>query len=148
MAGIVETIDFTEGSKVKAGQPLVKLRSELLEAKVSGTRANYQEAQIELERAGKDLQRFKALFNEKSVSESLYDENYYRVLAQEKRVAFLKATLDQQLLEIQKTRIYAPFSGLILKKLTEQGEWVATGGQIAVIADDQQIEMEIDVPRS
>ncbi|HEY7866107.1 MAG TPA: efflux RND transporter periplasmic adaptor subunit [Psychromonas sp.] len=147
VAGIVETIDFTEGSKVKAGQPLVKLRSELLEARVSGIRANYQEAQIELERAGKDLQRFKALFNEKSVSESLYDENYYRVLAQEKRVAFLKATLEQQLLEIQKTRIHAPFSGLILKKLTEQGEWVATGGQIAVIADDQQIEVEIDVPR-
>lgn len=111
VACIVETIDFTEGSKVKAGQPLVKIRSELLEAKVSGTRANYQEAQIELERTDKDLQRFKALFNEKSFSESLYDENYYRVLAQEKRVAFLKATLDQQLLEIQKPGFTHPSAG-------------------------------------
>jgi RND family efflux transporter MFP subunit len=147
VAGIVETIGFTEGSRVKAGQPLVKLRSELLEAKVAGTRASYQQALIELEHAGKDLQRIKVLFVEKSVSASLYDENYYRVLAQEKRVAFLKATLDQELLEIQKTWIHAPFSGLVQEKLTEQGEWVATGGQIAVIADDQQIEVEIGVPR-
>lgn len=147
VSGIVEKIHFSEGARVKAGQPLVQLGSDLLKTSIAGTRANYQQAQIELERAGKDLQRVKALFAEKSVSESLYDENHYRVLAQEKRVASLKATLDHQQLEIKKTRIHAPFSGLVQEKLTEQGEWVATGGQIAVIADDRQIEVEIDVPQ-
>ena len=145
VAGIVEKIDFREGARVKAGQPLVKLRSDLLEARINGTRANYEQAQIELERARKDLNRIKALFSEKSVSESLYDENHYRVLAQEKQVAALKATLDQQQLEINRTQIHAPFSGLVQEKLTEQGQWIATGGQIAVIADDQQIEVNIDV---
>lgn len=145
--GIVETIHFTAGARVEAGQPLVKLRSDLLEARLAGTRANYRQAQLELERADKDLQRIKALFADKSVSESLYDENYYRVLAQKKRVTSLKAILDYQQLQIQKTQINAPFSGLVQAKLTEQGEWVAAGGQIAVIADDQQIEVEVDVQR-
>ncbi len=147
VSGIVEKINFREGARVKVGQPLVQLRSDLREARVTGTRAEYQQAQIELERARKDLNRVKALFSDKLISESLYDENHYRVLAQEKRVAALKATLDLQLLEIKKTRIHAPFSGLVQEKLTEQGEWIADGGQIAVIADDQQIEVEIDVPR-
>ncbi len=147
VSGIVETIEFMEGSRVKAGQRLVKLSSDLLQARIAGTRANYQQAQIELQSAGKDLLRIKALFTDKSVSEAFYDENRYRVLAQEKRLAFFKATLDHQQLQIKKTSINAPFSGLVQEKLTEQGEWVASGGQIAVIADDRQIEMEIDVPR-
>ncbi|MDX2320458.1 MAG: efflux RND transporter periplasmic adaptor subunit [Moritella sp.] len=147
VGGIVDTIYFTAGERVEAGQPLVKLRSDLLEAKLAGTRANYRQALLQLERANKDLQRIKALFADKSVSESLYDENYYRVLAQKKRVIALKAILDYQQLQIQKTQIKAPFNGLVQEKLTEQGEWVAAGGQIAVIADDQQIEVEVDVQR-
>lgn len=147
IGGIVDTIHFTAGARVKAGQPLAKLRSDLLEARLAGTRANYRQAQLELERADKDLRRIKALFADKSVSESLYDENYYRVLAQKKRVIALKAILDYQQLQIQKTQINAPFNGLVQAKLTEQGEWVAAGGQIAVIADDQQLEVEVDVQR-
>ena len=145
--GIVDRIYFTAGARVKAGQPLVKLRSDLLEAKLAGIRANYRQAQLELERVDKDLQRIKALFADKSVSESIYDENYYRVMAQKKRVTSLKAILDYQQLQIQKTQINAPFSGLVQEQLTEQGEWVATGGQIAVIVDDQQLEVEVDVQR-
>lgn len=147
VAGIVETIHFSAGQGVKAGQVLVKLRSDLLEARLAGTRANYRQAQLELERANKDLKRIKALFADNSISESVYDENYYRVLAQKKRVVSLKAILDYQQLQIQKTQIVAPFSGLVQSKLTEKGEWVAIGGQIAVIVDDQQIEVEVDVSR-
>ncbi|WP_392339177.1 efflux RND transporter periplasmic adaptor subunit [Moritella marina] len=147
VGGIVDTIHFTAGARVNAGQPLVKLRSDLLEARLAGTRANHRQAQLELERADKDLRRIKALFADKSVSESLYDENYYRVLAQTKRVIALKAILDYQQLQIQKTQINAPFDGLVQAKLTEQGEWVAAGGKVAVIADDQQLEVEVDVQR-
>lgn len=147
VGGIVDTIHFTAGARVNAGQPLVKLRSDLLEARLAGTRANHRQAQLELERADKDLRRIKALFADKSVSESLYDENYYRVLAQKKRVIALKAILDYQQLQIQKTQINAPFDGLVQAKLTEQGEWVAAGGKVAVIADDQQLEVEVDVQR-
>jgi len=146
VAGIVKTIHFTAGSRVKVGQPLVTLRSDLLEARLAGVRANYRQSQLELERADKDLKRIKSLYADKSISESLYDENYYRVLAQKKRVVSLKAILDYQQLQIQKTQINAPFSGLIQAKLTEQGEWVDIGGQIAVVADDKNIEVEVDVP--
>lgn len=147
VAGIVKSIAITEGARVAAGQPLVQLRSDILEARLAGTRANHEQADIELARARKDLKRMQALFAEKSISESIHDENHYRVLAQEKQVAALKASLDLQQLEIDKTNILAPFSGLVQEKLTEQGEWVATGGVVAVIADDQQIEVDINAPQ-
>lgn len=145
--GIVEKINFREGARVKAGQPLVKLRSDLLQTRVAGTRASYEQVLAELERARKDLQRITALYKEKSVAEALYDENFYGVQALEKRAAALKADLDRQQLELRKTTIPAPFGGLVQSKLTEKGEWVAAGGQVAVIADDSVIEVHIDVPQ-
>ena len=147
VGGIVEQINFKEGARVKAGQPLVKLRSDLLQTGLAGTQANYEQVQIELEKARKDLKRIAALYKEKSVAETLYDENYYGVQALEKSVVTLKATFDRQKLELQKTSIPAPFSGLVQSKLTEKGEWVSTGGQIAVIADDSDLEVHIDVPQ-
>ncbi len=147
ISGIVEKIHFSEGARVKAGQPLLTMRSDLLRVSLDGTRASYEQALVELERARKDLQRIKALYEEKSVSESLYDDNYYSVLGLEKRTEALKAALDRQQLELKKSTIPAPFSGLVQSKLTEQGEWVPTGGQVAVIADDQTLEVHVEVPQ-
>lgn len=147
VSGIVEKVHFSEGARVTAGQPLVTLRSDLLQTTLAGTRASYEQVLIELERARKDLQRIKSLFEEQSVAETLYDENHYGVLALEKSAAALKASLDHQQLELQKTSIPAPFSGLVQSKLTEAGEWVASGGQVALVADDRSIEVHVDVPQ-
>ncbi len=147
VGGIVDQVNFKEGARVRAGQPLVKLRSDLLQTTLAGTRASYEQVLVELELARKDLQRITALYQEKSVAEALYDESYYGVQALEKRAVALKANLDHQQLELQKTTIPAPFNGLVQGKLTEKGEWVAAGGKVAVIADDSVIEVHIDVPQ-
>lgn len=147
ISGIVEQIHFSEGERVRAGEPLLQLNTDLLQTTISGTRASHQQVLIELERARKDLQRISALFREESIAEVVYDENHYRVLGLEKQAEALKATLDRQLQEQQKTTIHAPFGGLVLAKNTERGEWVSAGGQIATIADDSEIEIVADVPQ-
>lgn len=147
ISGIVEQVNFAEGERVKVGQPLLQLNSDLLQTTISGTRASHQQVLIELERALKDLQRIETLFREESIAEVVYDENHYRVLGLEKQAEALKATLDRQLQEQQKTTIRAPFGGLVLEKNTERGEWVSAGGQVAIIADDSEIEIVADVPQ-
>ena len=147
LSGLVEEIHFAEGSRVKIGQPLVQLRSDLLQKTIESSKASYEQIQVEQEHARKELARIEALFGEKSVSESIYDNSYYKVLGLEKKASTLKATLEKQLLELKKTTITAPFSGLVQKKETEQGEWVSTGKQIATIADDREFEIHVDVPQ-
>ncbi|MDT8418878.1 MAG: efflux RND transporter periplasmic adaptor subunit [Desulfuromonadales bacterium] len=148
IAGIVERTMFEEGQRVKEGAPLLQLNTELLETSLTGTRAAYQQLLIELEKARKDLQRINVLFQEDSVAEVVYDENHYRVLGLEKQAESLKATLDRLLLERRKTTILAPFGGLVLDKAVERGEWVAAGGQVALLADDSEIEISVDIPYS
>jgi len=145
IGGIVEHIDIKEGARVNKGQTLVKLNNDLRQTTLAGTRANYEQTLIELEKSRKDLKRIAALYEKKSVAETLYDDNFYRVLSMEKKSLSLKATLSRQQLELKKTTIKAPFDGLIQSKLTEQGEWVSGGGQVAVIADDRDLEAHIEV---
>ncbi len=147
LGGIVEKIDFEDGQRVKSGQPLVKLRSDLLEARIEGTRASYEQVLVELEQARKDLKRIDALFRQDAIAEVVFDQNHYGVLGLEKRAAALKANLDRQLLERKKSSILSPFSGLVLSKNTELGEWVADGGQVALIADDSEVDVVVDVPQ-
>ena len=147
-AGIVDRVYFTEGGRVAVDSPLLQLNTDLMQASIAATRAAHDQTLIELERARRDLRRIEVLFREESVAEVVYDENHYRVLGLEKQAEGIKATLDGQLLEQAKATVHAPFNGLIVEKNVEAGEWVPAGGQVALIADDSEVEVVVNVPEN
>lgn len=146
VAGVVEEAAYEEGRMVRAGQVLVRLSTELLDTAIEGTRASFEQAEAELEKAEKDLRRMEPLYKEGSISESAYEEHIYRVKSQKKRLDSLRATLEGQELEKDRKTIEAPFGGVVLKKSVEKGEWVPSGGTVAVIADNSEVDVVVDVP--
>lgn len=50
--------------------------------------------------------------------------------------------------QLAKHTIRAPFSGWVVERFTEKGQWVARGGLIARIADLETLEIEAQVPES
>ena len=144
--GIVEQVFFEEGYRVKSGDPLVMLGSDILDTVISATRADYELVLVELEQAEKELQRREPLYREGSVSESSYDEYFFRSKILKNRAMSLKASLDRLLLEKKKKKILAPFDGIVVSKNADKGEWVDDGGMVAVIADDSIVEIVVNVP--
>ena len=112
--GKVAEVKFEEGDRVKAGEPLVVLDSEILEANMASTEAAYGQVRVELEKAQKDLSRIEPLYKDGSVSESVYDESNFKVKGLEQQVQSLEAQLDALRLELQKKTVTAPFSGVIV----------------------------------
>jgi RND family efflux transporter MFP subunit len=144
--GRVRRSSLEEGQRVKKGRVLVRLSTDLINTSIKANRAAYEQARAELERARKDLKRIKPLYEKESISEVVYDEHYFGVLAQEQRVAALKADLERLELEKTKKTIRAPFDGIVVEKSVEQGEWVSEGGKVAVLADDGEVDAIVDVP--
>jgi RND family efflux transporter MFP subunit len=144
--GKVLEVKFEEGRRVKAGQPLVVLDSEQLEATVASTEATYGGVLVELEQAKKDLARVESLYRAQSVSESVYDEHFFRVRGLEQRAMSLEAELERLYIELQKKTVNAPFGGVVLEKLAEKGEWVSPGGAVATLASDAEVDVIVDVP--
>jgi len=144
--GVVEAVFIEEGGRVKSGDPLVSLGSDILDTVISATRADYELVLVEREQAEKELQKREPLYREGSVSESAYDEYFFKNKMLETRSLSLKASLDRLLLEKKKKKIHAPFDGIVVQKNAEKGEWVDDGGMVAVIADDRMVDIVVNVP--
>ena len=144
--GLVDTIDFEEGQHVEKGHVLASLKTDLLDLGIAQKQALYEEAGVDLDQARSDLDRMKKLYQEKSVAYTVYDDTRFKVSRLEKRVAGLKAALARDRLMKRKMAIRAPFSGVVVDKSTEAGEWVGPGSPVATLAADREVDAVIEVP--
>jgi RND family efflux transporter MFP subunit len=144
--GLVTKINFEEGGAVDKGDQLVLLDSVLLESEITGAKATFEQNLVDLENARRDFNRINTLFKDGSISETDHDSYRSKQMRLEKHSAVLKAKHDKLLATKNKKRILAPFSGTVIQKSVEIGEWVAKGGKVAVIADDSKIDVVVDVP--
>ena len=138
IGGRVVEIRQREGARVKAGEPLVRLAEESLQAKREQAREGIPVAQARLEdaclrrdRARRELDRTKRLAERNVISEDRLDALQYgfdsaRVAceAAKAELAQARANLRAAESELAKTTITAPFDGVVAEVNVEVGEWV------------------------
>lgn len=144
--GTVEIIQFEEGQRMKKGEILVKLNTDLLEKNLQASVASYEQILSDLEKARKDLRRTANLYKKKIVAERDYDDQRFQVKSLEKKSAALKAEVERLEIELKKTVIKAPFNGVIIKRHVARGEWLSPGDPVATIARDDAVDMIVEVP--
>jgi len=146
LEGLVTRVNFDEGDRIEKGDELVQLDTQILEAEIAAAKAAYEQNLVDLENAERDFERMEGLHRDGSVSETDYDSYRAKKLRLEKHSAMLEAEHNRLLIAKNKKSIRAPFDGIAVLQPVEVGEWVAKGGRVAVIADDSEIEVEVEVP--
>jgi RND family efflux transporter MFP subunit len=146
--GIVDKVYINDGQIIKAGDRLIRLDDDILETEITGTRALYEQNQIDVLQAEKDYRRIAALHEQDAIATSEYEAYATRLSRLQKQSIVLNARLDKQLLEKRKKTVLAPFDGLVVESLVEAGEWVAAGGTVATVADNHVLEVQVDIPAS
>jgi HlyD family secretion protein len=111
--GRIKKIFFREGDYVKKGALLIELDDVQVRASLKLARAQLDQAEQELSRAEK-------LFEKELISKESYEKI---VLSYETT----KARYEQALDAFEKTKIYAPISGKIMKLNVEEGETAVMG---------------------
>ena len=144
--GIVQQVYVDDGQSVKTGDRLARLDDDLLATEIAGLKAVLEQNQIELGQAERDYERIANLHQQESISTSEYEAYGTKANRLQKQSAVLKARLDHRLLEQKKKTVRAPFDGIIIEKLVEAGEWVKTGGIVATLADNRNLEVRVEVP--
>jgi membrane fusion protein (multidrug efflux system) len=132
ISGKISSIHFDEGSRVSAGQLLLKIDdSELL--------AERQRALYRVELAERDEARQKQLLEDGVIAREAYD-----VALGELNV--LRAEL--QLIEAQliKTEIRAPFDGVIGLRSASPGSYLSSQTRIASLKDLDPVKLDFTVP--
>lgn len=167
VAGRLEALYVSEGSRVQRGQVLGVLRNEDQKAAVESAKAALAaaeaanvEAKATARESGLELARVRELLSRGLVSQSEFDQVEARDAVARARVQSSAATIDNARagllaanIEYEKTFIRAPFSGAVLRKEAEVGEIVSpipssgglTRGAIVTMANFTTLEVEVDV---
>ncbi|HYE01327.1 MAG TPA: efflux RND transporter periplasmic adaptor subunit [Alphaproteobacteria bacterium] len=130
--GQVAKILFADGSAVKAGTPLVELDRALLQAELDGVRAALGLAQAEAERARELLARGAGTARAR-------DEAEATLRSAQARLRLAQAELD-------KTRLDAPFDGVLGLRAISPGDYVAAGQALVNLEQLTPIKVEFRVP--
>jgi HlyD family secretion protein len=148
LSGIVERVLVEAGDEVEAGQPLVEIERELLEAQVAEARARLAGSRAELKRAESELRRALALRRKEMIPESDEDDARARHDAALAAVARDQAVLDSLLIQLSYATVVAPMKGRILDVDVKRGSAVASvasvtgGSRLLTIADDRELHIE------
>jgi RND family efflux transporter MFP subunit len=144
--GKVEEYHFDEGWRIKEGELLVVLNSDIARKTLQAARAGLEQALSDLEKAEKDLSRTESLYADRLVSRQRFDDDSYRVKNLQKKAAAIRADVERLEIELEKKRIKAPFGGVVLKRYIDRGEWVNRGSPVATIARDDHVDVHTAVP--
>lgn len=145
-SGIVKTIKFEVGEKIKSGKTLVQIDADLLNAQIKAARANLNSAKASQKNAIKDYERYRKLISSKSITQKEYDDAVLKLDSANSNVKALEAKLAELSIQSDKKRVKAPFSGTIVEKNVDLGEWVNAGSPIATLVDTSVAKVVFNVP--
>ncbi len=131
IAGRIARIGFDEGQRVKQGSLLVQLEDSVYQAEVQEKAANRALAELAFERADQLVQKRAASIEER-------DRTLALLQASEGSLALARARLD-------KTRITAPFAGLVGLRVVSAGDYVAAGDPIVSLSEIDALKVDFRV---
>ncbi len=130
--GVVNRITVDEGDMVREGQLLATLS-------VRDKQVKLQQTNVRVQNAKQELDRKQASFNAKIISESEFEKAKYEL-----QVAIEDRNAAQ--VELDRSVINAPFSGVITQRFIEKGQNINTQSQLFTIVDADPLEAKVYLP--
>ena len=125
--GLVQSIFFAEGDRVRRGDTLVRLNTDFVDKEIELVRIRIEHLAVKMQRVEKDLERIGALYKELAASEKAYDDLRFARRELRAQQEALAKELDIAKLRKAKSVLTAPFDGVVLEKLSEVGDWLSPG---------------------
>lgn len=159
-AGIVAQLNSDVGARVRAGDVLAELDDrqltselEAARSKTLGTEAGLNSWRSEAKVLDADFDRAKKLWDAQLIPLEQFEhakykaeEEHYEVQRVEEMLVTDKANQHSLELELEKTRIRAPFSGVVARRYVREGQQVASGDRLFWITGDGPLRMRFTMP--
>ncbi|MDZ4861025.1 MAG: efflux RND transporter periplasmic adaptor subunit [Candidatus Hydrogenedentes bacterium] len=144
--GKVVEVLFEEGQHLDKGAVMVRLDHVLLDSDLQAAQAAVLQSETETKLQQARLDRALTLLKDEVTTPQEYDDIRFTAQASEHRVGTLKAEVERIEREIEKKTIRAPFSGQVIERIAELGDWRNIGQTIAVFARDDVLDVMVNVP--
>ena len=146
--GQVQKVYVKPGDKVQAGDLLIQIRSQDIQAKKAQVLASKVEATEAYSSAEKDLKRFEALYQSKSASDKEIEDvrtRYKMAKARLDAVGQMEKEIEESL---RYTAIRAPYNGVITGKFVQEGDMGNPGMPLLSMESPDQWCVYARIPES
>ena len=132
VSGTIRKIYVEEGARVREGQLLAELDPTDYQVQLDATEAEYKQVKAEAERV-------MALYKENGTTPNVNDKAVYGLKQ-------ITAKYQHHKDQLEYTRLYAPFSGFVQKKLFDAHETIGAGMPVISMVSAGIPEVEINLP--
>jgi len=146
LPGVVAEVFVTEGQRVQAGAPLMRLRTDQMAATEAQVRAGVAQAKAALNLADISVRRMRELSQSGAVSRQELDAAEARFAAAQAQRELAEATLASAQIQLRDATVTAPFAGTITQRSVEPGEGVSPAVGSFVLAQLDAVYVELAVP--
>lgn len=144
--GYITGIHFIEGSTVRKGQKLYSIDQQQYQATYKQAVANLQVQEANLQKAEKDVERYRELSKNDAIAKQQVDNAEAAYIAAQKQVEASRATVQSVQTNVRYTTIVAPFDGTIGISAVRLGTAVSPGQTVLnTISSDNPIAADITV---
>ena len=148
VGGIVQRKLFTEGSVVRAGQPLFQINAAPFRADAESASAALQRARAARDRAKLQVDRLDSLLGTDAISRQAYDNAVADLAQADADVAQAQASLARRRLDVGFATITAPISGRIGASAITEGALVGTtdAAPLATVHETGRVYIDVKQP--
>ena len=145
-AGQVIDILVDEGQRVEAGELLAQQDQQRIKANMQELDASLNRARADLRLNELSAQRVTELVSKNLESSQRLDEVRAAMAAATALVAEVKARQASLVLELDKTRLVAPYAALVHSRAVDQGEVVNAGQAVLVLQQQDGLQARFALP--
>jgi RND family efflux transporter MFP subunit len=147
LAEIVE-VNVTAGAKVAAGDVVVRLDDEDLQARLKQAQAVLQGARAGRKQANTEYERISALFERDSAARIELDRAETALHSAEAEVLRAEQAVREAETLLEYTAIRSPLDGVVVDKLVEVGDTATPGQPLLVLYDPTRMQLVASVRES
>ncbi len=147
VSGLVSAVHVSAGDRVDKGALLLSLDPTLEKLGLLEAKADSAEARAILDEARRRWQEARKLGPRKGISES-------EIRAAEAAVKIAQAKLERLYAAerykkelVARHDVFAPFPGVVARRLAEEGEWVNTGTPVLDLVGTKNLRLDLQVPQ-
>lgn len=147
-AGLLQEVLVREGDAVTRNQVVARLDSALLESRRRELEAAMKDTDASLSLAEATLRRFRDSVDDGAVTRQALDEARESERAARARVEVAKARIASVDLDIAKSELRAPFDGVVIGRLGDEGRVLAVGDPVLELQESAVPEIRVGIAGS
>jgi HlyD family secretion protein len=139
ISGIITELKVDFNSKVREGDVLAKIDPATYERALARAEADLANTQAGLELAKFNTKRARELYANRLISESEFEQAEVALKQADANVKIHQASVDSAKVDLDRTTIYAPISGIVISRKVDAGQTVAASfntPELFTIAND------------